>query len=391
MVTENKKTIINESLNRICSHKLFANSPTLIELLKYLVKKTINQEELNEVIIGSDLYGIDYSENKRNSTVRSYMYKLRKKIIEYYNENKENEEVIFQIIKGQYRISFIPVDEYHIITSNNKKHITIQIKYLKILAGVLLLLITAFFVIRTSIKKQSFIWETYFKENAQNLVIISDQFIIYEKLPDGKTYGISYPGINNFNDFIKYTNKHFDKELRITDYTLMSKMAPYTVKNLSKWFYSNNADFKLELESKLKYKDIQNHNILFVGQNKTMNLSKSLFLKNSKVFTTFDDGYKYKNNTAEKIYNTEFNDTEKIEYAMVSYTSISPKKSALYFVSNNDIGVMATVRKFTNKEWLTVFKKQLHGKSQYFNALFKVSGLQRTDVSCELIELEIIK
>ncbi|WP_281990822.1 helix-turn-helix domain-containing protein [Aquimarina aggregata] len=389
MITENKKRVIKEALNRICSHKLFVNSPTHVDLLKYLVEKTISGEELNEVTIGSDLYRIDYSENKRNSTVRSYMYKLRKKIEEYYAETIENEDVIFQINKGQYNLSFLSTEEYYKTKPNNKESISIQTKYLKLIGG-LLLVVVAFFVIRTAVKKPGFVWEAYFNKNSQNLLVISDQFIVYEKLSDGQTYGISYPEINNHNDFIKYTQKHAGKELKTTDYTLMSKMAPYTVKTLSKWFNSEGVDFQLELESKLKYEDVQNHNILFVGQYKTMNLSKSLFLKDSKVFTTFGDGFKYKNNNAEKIYNTEFGTTQKIEYAMVSYSSLSPGKSAIYFVSNNDIGVMATVRKFTNKEWLTKFKKQLQGKSQHFNALFRVSGLQRTDISCELMELEVL-
>ncbi|WP_121068854.1 helix-turn-helix domain-containing protein [Maribacter vaceletii] len=390
MITEKEKKSINKALNQICSHRIFLNSPTHILLLKYLVKKTINEEEINEVTIGSNLYGIDYSENKRNSTVRSYMYKLRKKLTEYYKETEGNEDIIFEIIKGQYNLSFLSVDEYYKSKPNYSKSVKIPTKYIKLAFVFLIITIASLLVIQKYLKKPSFIWEDYFRKGAKNLLVLSDQFIVYEKLTDGKTYGVSYPEINNYNDFIKYTKAHTDKELSTTDYTLMSKMAPYTTKALSYWFCSNDSDFQLELESKLKYKDIQNHNILFIGQYKTMNLSKSLFLKKSKIFATFNDGFKYTKDGIEKIYNTEFSANEKVEYAMVSYTSLNPNKSALYFVSNNDIGVMATVRKFTNKKWLATFKSELQGKSQHFNALFRVSGLQRTDISCELIKLEIV-
>ncbi|WP_298531848.1 helix-turn-helix domain-containing protein [uncultured Algibacter sp.] len=388
MANKIERGVIMEVLNRICTHNLFSNSPTHTELLTYLVEKTLNEEELNEVTIGSDLYRIDYSENKRNSTVRSYMYKLRKKLTEYYNEAGKNEPVVFEIIKGQYTISFIPIAKYAKSSNKAKASVIIPINYIKGIGTVLLLTLTTFFVVKVTHKKPSFIWKNYFEKNAPNLVVISDQYMVYEKLPNGKIYGISYPEINNHNDLFEYTQKHPDKKLKTTDYTLMSKMAPYTVKTLSHWFESYKNDFQLELESRLKYEDVQNHNILFVGQYKTMNLSKSLFLKDSKVFTTFNDGFKYKGNGTEKVYNTKFGDNQKVEYAMVSYTSLSTGKSALYFVSNNDIGVMATVKKFTDQNWLVEFRKQLHGESKHFNALFEVNGLQRNDVSCKLVELE---
>ena len=76
---------------------------------------------------------------------------------------------------------------------------------------------------------------------------------------------------------------------------------------------------------------------------------------------------------------------------MVSYNPLSNGKNALYFVSNNDIGVMATVRNFTDEKWLKEFAKQFPDESKHFNALFEVSGLQRTDVSCKLVELEVLK
>lgn len=60
-------------------------------------------------------------------------------------------------------------------------------------------------------------------------------------------------------------------------------------------------------------------------------------------------------------------------------------------MSNYDIGVMATLRNLTNKVWLKEFYKKLPSKKNNFNALFKVSGIHRTDVSCELLELEVIE
>ncbi|WP_111707630.1 hypothetical protein [Lutibacter citreus] len=391
MISTEKRKEINEALNRIKLHELFVRSSTYSRLLKYLVEKAIVGEDLKEYTIGADLFGENYVNNKNDGTVRSKMYKLRKKLSKYYETDGKKEIVIFDIEKGQYNLSFLSADEYFKSKTGKTETVTIQIKYIKLLLGVILLSLISFFIIKTIVTKPNFIWEPYFEKTSENLLIISDQFIVHEKMEDGKMYGISYPEINNYNDFIKYTQKHHNKELKPTDYTLMSKMAPYTVNTLSKWFEFNKNEFDLKLESKLKYEDIQNHNILFVGQYKTMNLSKSLFLQSSKVFTTFGDGFKYKDDSNEKVYNTKFGNNLKVEYAMVSYTTLNNGKCALYFVSNNDIGVMATVNKFTNNKWLAEFKQQLPSKSKHFNALFEVSGMQRNDVSCKLVELEVLK
>lgn len=391
MINKKEERFIKEALDKICSHKLFVNSPTNSNLLKYLVEKAIACEEINEITIGSELYGIDYSENKSNSTVRSYMYKLRIKLADYYKNTSTNESVLFEIRKGQCNLSFLSPAEYHKSRGEKGDTINIPIKYIKILSGILLLVILSFFLVKTIADKPNFIWESYFESNSENLLVVSDQFVVGERFPEGKERAVLYREINNDNDFIKYSKQHPEKSLQFTDYTLMSKMAPYTVHSLSSWFTKNKSSFDLELESKLSYDDVRNHNLLFVGQHKTMNLSESLFLKDSKVFAIFDDGFKYKNGNAEKIYNTRFGENQKVEYAMVSYAPLSNGKNVLYFVSNNDIGVMATVRNFTDKTYLKEFAKQLPDESKYFNALFEVSGLQRTDVSCLLVELEVLK
>ncbi|WP_139956933.1 hypothetical protein [Flavicella sediminum] len=390
MISIEKRKEIYEALNRIQGHELFKRSSTYSSLLTYLVEKALVGEDLKEYTIGTDLFGENYENDKNYGTVRSKMYKLREKLSKYYENDGKKELLIFDIKKGQYNLTFLSADTYFESKPRKGENLIIPIKHLKIALALLLIAVFSFFIVRTLITKPTFIWEAYFEKKAENLLIISDQFIVYEKMKDGKMYGVSYPEINNYKDLIQYTQEHPNKDLKITDYTLMSKMAPYTVKTLSKWFDFNDNDFHLQLESKLKYEDLQKYNTIFIGQYKTMNLSKSLFLKDSKVFSTFKDGFKYKTDSIEKLYNTKFGTNLNVEYAMVSYNTSESGHSALYFVSNNDIGVLATVRKFTSKIWLSEFQKQLQGTTKHFNALFEVRGIERNDFNCKLMELEVL-
>lgn len=222
------------------------------------------------------------------------------------------------------------------------------------------------------------------------MVVVSDHFIVSKTDSLGKPQDLIKSGINNTTDLKSFLSKNQNTKLEPTDYTLLSKMAPFGVKTLSEWFLDNNSNFYLKLESTLSFNDYKNNDIVFIGQFKSMNISRSLFLKSSKVFSTYQDGFKYTNNNTNKVYNTQHNNLGKVEYAMVSFSSYGNEKQALYFVSNNDIGVMATLNLFTNTEWLKQFEQQLPNKHSYFNALFEVSGLQRTDVSCRLVELEVL-
>ncbi|GAA4237561.1 hypothetical protein GCM10022291_24630 [Postechiella marina] len=382
-----EKQNIEASLEQVCNDKLFAKSTTYSRLLKYLVKKALLSEDVNENIIGTELFGIDYTKDKNNGVVRSYMYKLRKKLKEYYLDSNQEHKIVFFLKKGHYNLSFISVSDYHSIIKSRTETISISKKKLKVLVGTILFLTFLFVIINLVISKPHAIWKPFFSNST--LVVISDQFMLSETDSLGVRRGTMYKEINSNKDFIEYTNKHPNKNITLTDYTLMSKMAPYGIKLLSEWFVLNKGDYTLKLESKLTFDDVQNHNILFIGQYKTMNLSSLLFLKDSKVFTTYRDGFKYVSNNSSKAYNTKFGAGLKVEYAMVSSTSLSPGKRALYFVSNNDIGVIATVKNFTNIEWLNNFLEQIPNNAQSFNALFEVSGLQRTEVSCKLVELEV--
>ena len=184
-------------------------------------------------------------------------------------------------------------------------------------------------------------WNNKTKNNLKLGRRITSYNVCYTKLLREKNqwnelHATMYYEINSFDEYLDYIRKQPERDIRTTDFTLMSQMAPWSVKRLTHWFVTQNSDFNLQLESKLKYDEIRNNNIIFIGQFKTMSNSKSLFLKNSKVFKTYLDGFKYNDGKSEKIYNTRYDRKGKIEYAMVSFTSLSPNTSAFYFVSNRN-------------------------------------------------------
>jgi len=200
----------------------------------------------------------------------------------------------------------------------------------------------------------------------------------------------TFRDIQNEEQLAHYIKEHPEEDFQSGGFTMTTKMASFGVHFLNQWFSSNNHHFDIQLESETPLSDYTENNVIYIGQSKTMQASQSIFLSKSKVFKVQSDGFLYKNGDVEKHYNTLFKKNINQEYAMVSLQKLDNGNYTLFFVSNHDIGVIATIKMFTNIQKLISFYKKLPNNDVEFNALFKVSGMERTDLSCELVEIEIL-
>ncbi|MGY6649755.1 hypothetical protein [Wenyingzhuangia sp. IMCC45574] len=378
--------LILKYLNKICENRNFEKSPRNVRLLKFLTLKAIEKEDVTEYTIGIELFENNYEPDKNDSKVRVYMYNLRKKLDEYYQQEGLKDSLIFTIHKGQYNLTFERITtESKQVTAPTKQ---LGIKKIISLTTLSLLLITLIcFLFRT--KETNYCWHTFFN-SSNNICVVADHTFVYKKV-DNEFIPTINQYINSEADFFKYTKENPQDTLKLTNYTLFSKMAPFSIKTLTAWFLKNNSDFNVRLESKLTADELKDNNIFYIGQFKTMNVSSSIFLKNSHVFSYKENGFVVSKKDNQKLYSATFDTKSSKDYAIVSYFELENGKKALYFVSNNDIGVTGTVNNFTNPEWLSSFFRKLPNENSYFNALFEVNGIQRREINSKLIELEIVK
>lgn len=389
---------IYKALDNLCKDPIFSGSKQHVKILRYLVEQMIKENNVKEYTIGIELFNLDYSEDKNNGAVRVYIFKLRKRLKEYYNSGNNKDNIIFKIEKGQYNLSY-EICKTNIIgktekpnnnnanfykKSNSPKLLSIRYK----LVPLLILIFLGIYIITFLSTSNTFCWKDYLKKDSNTICVISNQFVVNKKENNNIKHGTLFPEINSESDFFKYIEKHPQSDLSIPDYTVLSKMAPFAIKNLTEFFSTYSKTFDISFETEFKIKNIKDNNYIFVGQFKTMSTSKNIFLKNSKCFSTFKDGFLFKTDTLSKIYDTQRTQSNNIEYAMVSFIREDNGTSKLFFVSNNDIGVIATVRRFCNIKWLKQFYTSVPKDTKNYNALFEVSGIQRTDLSCKLIHLE---
>ncbi|WP_298369235.1 hypothetical protein [uncultured Lutibacter sp.] len=379
---------IENAFERIRTHKLFKRSALHIRILRYLIDQAIAKNDVKEQTIGIELLNENYDSEQKNSKVRVYVYNLRKKLDEYYEETADSETIMFHIEKGQYNLSFKQNIEEK--ASNFKQsYFKFQIskKLLFITLGLLLISLLGVFIIKNN--RPTYLWKPYLSKN-NSLCVIADKFIVSDRTSKKNAHFAMYPDIISSNTLEKYENENPNLDLKKSSFTMLTKMAPFGIHYLDQWFHKFNSSFDLLLESDVQFSDYADKNVIYIGQSKYMTTSKSLFLKNSKVFKAEIDGYSFKSAHGIKKYVPQIYKVNYKEYAMVSYQKMDNGNYALFFVSNHDIGVIATLKMFTSKEQLKEFYKKIPNPNSEFNALFEVNGLQRNDMNCELIELEII-
>ncbi len=376
---------IKQALDKICRSETFAKSPRNIRLLNFIVEQSINEVFIKEQVIGIELFKNKYDSSQNDGKVRVYMFNLRKKLIEYYLKEGKNDTLVFEIAKGQYNINFIPRNELP-----KSKRFKSKIAYSSIALFTAIITLSVSYWLFTG-NKNNYCWNSFFNSNAQTTCIISDHKIFSSRLNDGSIGFVRNTNINDERQLnaLLLKNQHLD--YRLADFTFITKMAPLAIKELSSWFISHDKDFSVLLESEFSYEDIRHQNLVFIGQSKTMDKTRSLFLRNSKVFSINIDTITYTNSNESIKYTNSIIKGKRLDYTIVSFAPLDKNTNALFFSSNNDIGVITTVKNFTNKEWLDEFYATLPNRDVYFNALFMVSGVGRTELDFKLVQIEVLE
>lgn len=388
MSTNNKFSSeeIESAFESIKSHKLFLKSALQERILRYLIDQALAENDVKEQTIGVELLDENYDQVQSNSKVRVYVYNLRKKLAEYYKTDGKDEKIRFSIEKGQYNLTF-KEKAFKDTSSKSFNSINIQLplKPTLVFLGLMILALTVFIVQKNN--QTTYLWKPFFTKEKATLCIVADQYIVSDKLQ--KCFSI-YHQIYDDTSLNEFSEKNPELDLRQAWFTMTTKMAPFGIHYLDQWFGAFNRSFDLQLESETQFSDYSNGNVIYIGQSKTMNNSKSVFLKNSQVFKMDFDGFTYTNKDKVIHYTSKIRKIDYEEYTMVSFQRINNGNYTLFFVSNHDVGVLGTIKMFTSEDKLNAFYKNLPGETTEFNALYKVTGLERNDMNCELVQLEVL-
>ncbi len=384
------KSQIVAQLKRVIEDDLFASAPRYVELLNYLVEMAMQGVSLKEFSIGEALFEGSYTIEKGSAIVRVHMYNLRKKLAEYYALRGANDPIIFYIPKRSYNMMFKANEGCGVATNRWEFNLRINLKWCgAIAAAILVILLISLPGIFE--RKEDYCWSRFFDDNVVNTCIMANHTSVAMRLDSTEVFVI-HKSISNEEEYRDLVAKGVvsPQEVRMNRYKYFTKAIPLAIQSLLRWFYERGVSYDIIEEGEFKFDLTRSSNIIYIGQYKTMSVSRDLFLSGSKRFVLRGrDLYRRGTNGLERLDSRNMgNHTQ--EYAMVSYMALESGNKALYFVSNHDIGTMATISQFMSKSFLEEFYKELPSTDCYFNALFKVDGVGRVDIKSELVELEVV-
>jgi len=262
-------------LERILRSSEFASSPTYQKLLRYLFEKSQQGDKPSESTIAIEFFEKKGDFNPaKDSTVRSQVHALRKKLHAYYLTEGKHEKVKLEIPKGRYELYFHQVQTE--TSSNLYKRTTIILSCLLFLALAALALVLSLPNSTLNTQKSKFgdslnLWSDFIDSPLPVLIIVGDYYFF----DGGETYyGSSiktrYGSINSDNDLEQFLKRfpNFDYEPASFRYTSNQLISGLSI--LLQNFYQHNKKVNITFSSHMDSSLIARHNVIFMGPSKTL-------------------------------------------------------------------------------------------------------------------------
>ena len=396
------KPILNEETKRqiienILQSTDFAKSSKYRDLLLYLAEASIKGETIKSTTLAYDFFGKEASfDPSIDSTVRSYISNLRKKLEHYYLTEGEKDKHKIYIPKGNYHLEFtenIPIQKT-IIPKNNSY---IYISIILALLGLLIYMTYSNWGSnnkKNTITLENTIWKPFLEGNKKTLFVIGDYYVFKMNLKnDRKTY-VRDVQVNSHKDLDLFIKEfpELKEKIQQTSNSYLDESAPFCLSEILPSFVCQDIKFDIKLSSDVQLKDLQNNNIIYIGSHKNLNIL-NLFTRNLNFeYNIVPGGIKYFDKEKDSLFTYSIDDKydslARRDFPVVIKQAGPNNNSFMFFISIHDLGNISTVKYFTNNKTVGEFTKKVKDKN--FIALFESRGYRREDFSIKLLHLNLL-
>jgi hypothetical protein len=395
---------INDLLNQILNSSGFHDSKKSQELLKYLVDKSTKVTSLKETEIACDVFGKDTNfDPSIDSLIRSYISNLRKKLEHYYLTTDDKFTFKIEIPRGQYLVKYTIVD--HKNTNAVKRTFNTSLLYISIILILMGLLIWKMWGSSSNIvytKQESAlypIWYEYLEKNSSpTLIVLGDYLVMTEKgNPSHRTF-LRDPRINSERDFKNYVMQNpgqYDN-FEISENSFVGSGLALSLSSLFQLFGSISSQVSFRLSSQLKWQDLDNNNIVFIGPFKCL-------YKLDTLFSRLNIKYKLNPNSL-SIANYSQNDSLKLsgqgvsykkDFSVISKIMGNKNKSIIFLTGFSELGVINSIKTATEPDMLTKIKtfssNDLNQRPLQFEMIAEVEGVQHTIIRSQIKYFNLLK
>lgn len=385
---------IKKHLEKIINSHTFSLSDVYKRLLKYLTEATLRDEKPKEYTIGVDVFNLN-SDSPATSKVRVSVHNLRKKLSTYYETEGIHDAIIFSIPKGTYSLVF-KNRHSHLFNTRIQKYWLIALLFILVMLSLVLILLIK--PHNGKLEKTKF-WNELIRNKKETVIVVGDAFLFTENSLSNKygTYCNIYSNlINSEQDLQQFINNSDSLRLKdfkvLTNATLVSRSALYSLPGIIPVLDRNNIKYKIILSSNFRWETYNDYNIIYIGAIKNMRYLSYLtkyklnidFQPATNTLTLTDKG-------TERSFTSFFDKNITTDYTLVSKIP-GPSSNVFYlFCSNFEIGCMESVKYFTQSDSVQSFGKTILKDANYFSAVFKAEGVERINITFNLVDYKPIK
>ncbi len=386
-----------EALNRILESKDFQSSKTKRKLLCYLVDAAINNKEIKEFTIASEVFEKKDFNPGEDSSVRVYISNLRKKLEDYYREEGAQDKVKIHIPKGHYEVVFIDSETKQVLGKDPSAK-----KYKYLLYGsslTIILLIISFIIVLIITKSKSydnnFIWTEFNNSENQKTLVLGNDLFYLEGEPENERI-VRKHSINTATDFENFKSAIGNEKVKqITPYPFFPISSISSIPAI--FSKANLTNCILLASAKTTLNDLLNNDIVFLGSFRNLFLLERLLRDNYIKYNLIQNHISLTINNPDSIKTLNlFGEpgSEHSDYCLLRKIPGPNNNTIIMFISFFDTGMRAAMNFINNNDEIKQLETSLVNKfgtvPKYFDVIFKVSGYSRTALKIHVEEMHMI-
>ncbi|WP_016954382.1 hypothetical protein [Catenovulum agarivorans] len=386
--------------SRLLEAKQFTKSAIFTKLFVYLVNSTLNNEVPKEISIGVEVFGKDTSYDPSNdSLVRVYVHKLRKKIDDIYNADKERQiSARLSIPKGGYEVILTPTDQVEATETrwglSDIKQIHRRTWIIIALSVLLLLSWTSNFLQYsnkpTMNNPANLFWSEFGKNKKLTYVVLGDLYLFHYREPNSNVRFLARnPKVNSDEGFTHWL-KEFDESsgnISKTSNRFLMQSSAYTLTKVTKMLELNGIKYEITTLSDLDPKVLRDTNFIYLGMYKTMGILGSYF-ETSNYFCEEDCQKSLSDKNQNKYRRVGNVQGEHMDFGVVAKLNRDNGTLGLFLTGFTDTGIMQATRAVTYASDFEILKNALEANSlnlqASFDVLYEVNGYDYADYKSEI-------
>jgi hypothetical protein len=406
--------VVDETQLRTLSEKVILSgclgrSPVYKNLFKYLIEKSIAGYFPKEIEIAIEVLGRNSDfDVTRDSVVRVYVHKLRKKLQDYYSGPGIEDPYQLSVAKGQYTITTIPrsmaIAQNPEKTSEAKTSAPLIPWLLALCVG--LLVINIFYIRSDSqqpvpvqsdsdIVKQHPLWSAIANDDSPVIIVLGDYFIFGETDQDGHIRRMVREfDINSARDLRLATQDSEELAQRSLNLNLtyLPSASALALKDVLSILDSDGRNLNIRMMSELDTNDLKSNHIIYIGYISAMDKLLELVFASSNltIGSSYDELINIQ--TGEMFTSSAglTDETENfIDYGLVSSFPTPSGHQIVVLAGTRDAGLAHIAQSLTHTMTLDGLTDKIpennSGNALAFEALYEVFGFNRVNFDSMLV------